>query len=426
MSSILIKPIRDYTLQEWETLLDEKAFLGLKINRLAEAMDFATTTSLDYDSTSHHLRLKKKQKVRLAKVIENKSHRTFARFWHSIKMGCSSKYEARYREKIHFLASCIHQHIQLPKLGPIKDQEKTAWREYKALIAKRTFDQFEEILSPEQFERVKDLPYSEEHKIVLAQALKIKEMNPEAYTFIHAQKLSYWVINQLLKELAKLQDPSLDLSLFHFFRDDFDKIKSKPSDFLHGKVNDDTAEIGKKLLAVDGYFFHNGEFESANYFLKANHNIHSYEKSILTDIFSHFKINDPGLFDELVATYEEYNNLASIGNLYAICVPKNKVGRFAYPSHAFGKPCKSSKGETRWQVLDKLQNDEHEDLSPCQRTCLVIDYEKCQQFRVTPDQLNPIDNRVFSLSPVAKDVKDPYKEKIRVFAQRIHDQSSYH
>lgn len=428
------KDLKDYTLQEWKDILNDECFRGHKIHRLAKIIA-SEDLPLIYNSEKGSLSCDK-CKISLKRIVKRKSSCSFSRSVYLIKKNIFRINQKSHQARIRCLARQIFKTFN-PDLPVDRAQEKKQWSDYKKLWReKKDAGDLTEMIAPEQANEFKKMEISDAHKELLVQALKVKELHPEYYTFIHGQKLGLWIINQFIKEMAKLSNPTQDVSLYHFFRCDTGQDKVTVQDIIDripllGSYADHNSFIRRHLLSVDGYFYHGAIGESANHFVGGNNNVFfGAEHSILSEVCTHYlgvdrlEAESNALIDELVRLCGEYQQLSTIGNIYAICIPRENIEKFAYVSHPYGIPCKCKDSEKLKKTLNAQQNDIFE-RSPTACQGLFPQFDLVPQHRIAVDELNPKDNRVFLLTPVAKDIKDGFKEKIREIAAYVHNLRAY-
>lgn len=331
--------------------------------------------------------------------------------------------ENEHRYRISLLADCIFETIQRDTkehLPVDKAQEKVRWRKDKKLFSLNKFKK----ISSNRDTRTLSTP----QKKLLAKALNIKRVYRDThYTFIHGQKLGLWVVMQFMKELAKLDNPERDLSLYHFLRHENGKEHVTVQDVLKktDNIDDHSPYFRKHLLSADAYFYNLCANESANYYVAINGNQMEKSKGVTAEniilkkiLIQYLGADDLIIRNELSTLCGEYQKLERIGNIYAICVPRKKIDTSVYCAHAGGKPCKCLDNNSHSSVLYKVQLD-----IPCKLNCDEIRARSnFPQYRIVTDQLNPNDNRIFLLTPVTKAIKDSYKEKICALAAIAHAQ----
>lgn len=409
------KQIEDFSRQEWQYILEKGAFRGKKIHRAAKAIELNALSSMTYNSNTQSVLVNGKFSLDLNEIKGCPSTKTFARLKYWLRKNVFCQNQIKQEERVKKLADLIYDKLHASSsisLPVERLQEKQQWKEYKESWRDLDIGCLEAMTSPKHYDKLQQTNFSDSHKELLAQALKVRELYSEThYTFIHAQCLSYWVINQFVKELIKISNPHQDLSCFHFFRSKIDTKKVNAKEIIHERIWDSDSYFRKKLLSVDAYFFNTNIGESANDYLSNNESDWHGETEIIDDILgSYLGIFPKEILYKLLELSQEYQKLATIGNLYAICVPKEKINEMAFRAHPYGIPCKCEKKPIK--ILNDLQNDN-------------VKYTKCKaiapQYRIVTDQLNPKDNRIFLLSPVAKDIKDSYKLELSKIAQEVYD-----
>lgn len=420
------KPVEDFTRQEWQYVLEKGAFRGKKINRAAKAIELNVFPSIVYSPEKQSIAVNKKFTININNIKRGQADWTVARlkYWIRKKVFCKSQTE--HQKRIKNLANQIYDTFhpsQHSSPSPDRIQEKQLWKDYKESWKNLpsddpTIDRLKEMTSQEHYNKLNETEFLEPHKELLARALKVKELYSEThYTFIHAQSLSYWVINQFVKELVRISNPDQDLSFYHFFRSEIDTKKVKTKEIVNQNINDGKTYFRKKLLSVDAYFFHLNRAETANDFLRSNKSDWYGEDTILQQILtSYLGVCNPKILNKLVELVKEYcrgQGIGQLGNLYAICVPKEKIDKIAFMAHPYGVPCKHESDPIH--ILNELQ----EDRIP-QMKCKINICNIAPQFRIVTDQLNKKDTPIILISPVAKDIKDSFKVKLSEIAQETY------
>ncbi|HEV7736483.1 MAG TPA: hypothetical protein VGO47_03820, partial [Chlamydiales bacterium] len=182
-------------------------------------------------------------------------------------------------------------------------------------------------------------------------------------------------------------------------------------DFLKTFRNDHVQR--DDLIAVDAYFYNTNGAESANFFCDTAGSMHSLEGtndigSLLEGIpFQADKIMFLNRFRKIA---KEFARSSACGNLYVICVPKEKVKHCAYRAHSIGKPCKCKPSNQDLFILDELQQDRFPNfLSEC----------AFSQYRILASYLQPENGiRSFLFTPNSQ-AKLLAKAQIKELADNI-------
>jgi hypothetical protein len=251
------------------------------------------------------------------------------------------------------------------------------------------------------------------HQKLLSKALKVKEeyYNKGFYCFLHGNQPERAPLSWLTKELAKRITPTRDLKLFKMFRSKILGPTPTIEDFLKTFRNDHVQR--DDLIAVDAYYYNINGAESANFFCDAGVSIHSLENT--TDIDPLLE-GIPSQTDKIMflnrfrKIAKEFERSSSCGNLYVICVPKEKVKHCAYRAHSIGKPCKCKLSDQDLFILDELQQDRFPSfLSEC----------AFSQYRILASYLQPENGiRVFLFTPNSQ-AKLIAKAQIKELADNI-------
>jgi hypothetical protein len=184
-----------------------------------------------------------------------------------------------------------------------------------------------------------------------------------------------------------------------------------------GEVNDSQPTTKEKLLSVDGYFFNNWEYESSLYFLLNNENITNGDDlihGISKKIFEHF---EGGLFKKYDAKAEgvlaaRFPEGALCGNLFVICLPKEKSETMQYRSHPYGKPCMCHFNHQA--ILEQAQNNQMPESSLCHLIVKGKPVVKVPQYRLYTPALRPEDGvKSYLLTPFSKMERKKVKGKIQ-------------
>lgn len=200
------------------------------------------------------------------------------------------------------------------------------------------------------------------HKEMLIKALKIKShYNKFGYIcFLHGQEPTRLILQLLFKEIAKIRNPEQQL------KESF--VHLRPEQFSQQAPTIQLAEELKKIIyhdneqrelvmSVDAHFLNTTRSESANYWCKKARSVAPIASTGLID-FAPLLGNLP--HGAITVIKREIDTLNAIiaqnvpcGNLYIICIPKEKVMDYSYPAVPGGQFCDCrSKSETMQQLID--------------------------------------------------------------------------
>lgn len=422
-------PLNNYSVNDWEAILEQGCYRGYNINKIAKGIKTGAFSNIIFNPKKETFKFHSNEviKLKLDKITKFKSTWSYSRLKYWVKKAIFCKDISNHQEKIKNLAVLIHKKLAESS----RDLEKQGWKKYKNFYENThsldllTSDNVNNLLSTTH---ISTTHFSDSHKKMLVGAHKVKQLYKKThYTFIHGQPLSFWVLNQFRKELIKLSDETGDVSLFHFLRNPVHGQKTTPKNYDRSDIID--SNLGTQLLSVDAYFFHKISHESANDFVARNASMDNSHATILNAILSSSlgDINTAPLALQVETLQElcnSYNKEETIGNIYAICIPKNKITEVAYSAHPFGVHCHCVTKATHKRQLNEIQNDiVPNDLCGTTKGVAIV-WGSLQipapQYRIVTDQLNPEEDRIFLFSPVAKDVKNEYKLKIRAIAEQVH------
>jgi len=256
-------------------------------------------------------------------------------------------------------------------------------------------------------------------KMLMAQALEIQDIYKTTHhVFLHAQQSSWLLFPHLIKELVRINYPTQNIHQFKFLR--LPSLE-RPWDITqyskNTDVNDHEKETNLDLISADGYFFNNGSYESALDFLAFNQNISDPSKKVIKNAIQSFYPEIPVEKSSFYAKriIEQIDDDPSeIGNLFVLCIPKEKSLEIQYRAHPFGKPCQCHEDSSSIEILEQLQ----EGVLDQATECLVYD---CPQYRLFTPELT-IENGVKSyLLTSEKAFCKTLKERIRTIVQEIHN-----
>lgn len=277
---------------------------------------------------------------------------------------------------------------------------------------------------------------------------------------LHSQSTTLMVINDLFKEVYKLQNPNKPIKNFKFLRAPSHEKKQTNIEFVKERINKpdwiDSKTLfdhffGDELISVDLYDENIDEAESSFYFLNFNTNI-------CTTTTSDLDFNDP-LERKFKTSMQKYLDSTSLsgeqkkliinkmieigkeispnplkgesfpGNLYVICIPKADAAKeentHLYLSREGGLPFRYEASETYSSLMKALQERDLQKLKRFKQEGVYSVTTCFPQGRILAKALNPESNvLIFRLNSLSADVKKQYKGKIRSLAKEIHEGSS--
>lgn len=280
-------------------------------------------------------------------------------------------------------------------------------------------------------------------KMIYAQAMEIKKVYGDEYdVFLHAQA-SPWLANSyFVKELWRLHNPEIDFHHFKSLRAPCSTAKAGSLEniyqflsFFRGiekyrdryfqllTLSDSDHKVREELLSADAYFFNYSAYESSLYFLSHNSNILENKdviKSVTKQTIEHFypeiSPKKSAIYANKILHTAEFKN-AVCGNLFVICVPKDKAASIQYRAHPFGRACQCHPKKEDRKILEKLENGVLDESTKCN----TIFGPPVPQFRLYLPAIQPErDIHIFLLSPLAKDKKHKMKSKIKSIVAQQH------
>jgi hypothetical protein len=222
-------------------------------------------------------------------------------------------------------------------------------------------------------------------RCMLGQALEIQQIYQDThYVLTHGQDRCGYLLSLIYKKDAKLAGKNL--KYFKYLRPHTIHETPKPLTKYAADVDDHDLTTKKDLLACSTNPFCNKSYESALSFFSKSTNMSNFEALVLehTGQEAHFTPNP----------------CDRPGNLYVICIPKDKFPRIGYLSYPRGIPCKCSKNI-------------HETLQEAQKGLKTLECEEVwgSQARLSLSNLTP-DCRIFALTPFTKSERKTMKSKI--------------
>lgn len=279
-------------------------------------------------------------------------------------------------------------------------------------------------------------------KMLMAQALEIKDIYKKTHhVFLHAQATKWVIFSHIVKECMRRFEPEVDLEQYKFLRTPTDTTdlgflksifsflfgKSKPHEtvqkFLDSKytpVNDSNTEDRDNLLSVDGYFYNYHKWESSLFFLINNDNIFN-NANVIEDfakkVFKHFcpKLKDKARIDSYAKEISQAAfKKAACGNLFVICLPKEKSHEIQYRAHPYGPPCTCHPKWKAATILNALQDENFNYTNKCKSIPAV------PQYRLYTPKLSPGDGKaVYLLTPFTKAQRREIKAPVKRVANEL-------
>lgn len=212
-------------------------------------------------------------------------------------------------------------------------------------------------------EAIRELTKNEEKRLrlkaLMGRALEIQKIYQEShYVFIHAQMSSRLIFSELVEALVQRECPKENFRDYKFLRMpnlsrswDIRKYSQITDVHDHEKITQED------LISADGYFYNNRRFESALFFLAHNSNIFESCSSLIQKIL--------GVYYKNLSWFESFSfarrfigttegDSSIVGNLFVICIPKEKSKLMQYRSHPFGVPCCCHTRDSD-EILEDLQ-----------------------------------------------------------------------
>ncbi|HSX13447.1 MAG TPA: hypothetical protein VLE96_03395 [Chlamydiales bacterium] len=216
----------------------------------------------------------------------------------------------------------------------------------------------------------------------------------------------------------KSQNPTLDVSQYEFLRmPQFTRCWDirHYSDAIF--VNDHDIFTREDLISVDGYFYNNQSYESALFFLANNMNMFYPSKQFIEAILQSFQKDldsdqSSRLADRVLEVKAEDDS--RIGNLFVICLPKEKSQEIQYRAHPLGPCCHCHSKEEDQTILEKLQNGVLDFQTGCWEK-----YNKIPQFRIFTPQLTQENGVKIHLIASNVSFLEKVRDKIRNVVQKI-------
>lgn len=268
-------------------------------------------------------------------------------------------------------------------------------------------------------------------KVALGRALEIKRlMSSTHYVFTHSQDTRWLVVVYLIKELVKQNYEKEKIRRFKFLRVPSQK-ETKVDALKNKNIHDHQWEIRDELISADAYLLNLNRDESALNFLSRNYSVVSKGNkpdAIIDCAWEIIQRLIPNRKRALqvksqVVKYINEINIANMGALHIICVPKKLAQspetNFQFRAHPYGKPCDCSqkKSMDEFTLLELLQNDVMIEEFHCdsyQEGNKVINEKIIPQYRLLSSHMKPEkDVLIMTETPLCKAKRREIKAEIR-------------
>jgi hypothetical protein len=279
------------------------------------------------------------------------------------------------------------------------------------------------------------------------QAFAIKNaLKDTHYVFFHAQRTELMIIPYVLTEIFKTKDihdfkflyvpqnPDSEGILRYTERRENAVLGSRTPPPRESPYSYDTDRGDcRQVLSADGFLSNTEPGESAYDYLVHNNN----SSAVKHVIFEAFLKVHPNPFPYHVQFVDDFEKLlgaipstpkSSIGNLFAICIPKEKVGEIVYRSHPGQWGCCCHAKEQDLQILEDLQKGLLNPRTQCKNHNISIinaisdrpgmrelmPCPPCPQFRIYTPRLQPNEGIfIYGLSPLPKETRRQLKKEAR-------------
>ncbi len=224
---------------------------------------------------------------------------------------------------------------------------------------------------------------TEKAESMLAQALEMKQIFEEThYVFTHGQTHSGYFLSLVYKAEAKLagkMTKHFKLVRPHSILEEHESIDKYVKG---GYFFDHDLSVRRDLLSCSGNLYCDAIGESANSFMSCNQSMCTLDELLVAQI-------GQATADQLTSTIPK---TTSTGNLYVVCIPKEKWTEVAYRCHPGGMPCTC-----------KTESDATTLLQRAQEGTKTLDCEKFQgaQYRIDLRSLK-LDSKIYALTPFTK------------------------
>jgi hypothetical protein len=265
----------------------------------------------------------------------------------------------------------------------------------------------------QNYQKVSSLPKEQKVAELFERAEKLKELYGKThYVFVHGQSSGLYELSGFLQELYKIANPEdakkLSKYLYAFLRfpnpqgltaKDFFNMQKK-------QVNDH--ELFTQLLSVDADFSNTSLAESAYSFVSINYSmlftyddVSKFRISLCKVIKQILKTDTlPHELEQKVANYTQQLhvnvkktiNKREEGNLFVICIPKNKLQdpdtNISWRAHPNGIPC-TCLGKL-YDDIDELEKMQSEQTGLCcNNNPMAAQGLKLATYRLLAEELSP-------------------------------------
>lgn len=214
------------------------------------------------------------------------------------------------------------------------------------------------------FKNVKKKKLTKEHLVAYGHSLELQnKLKDTHYIINHGQNLNLMLVNIITKQLKKEFEPTFyesfevlrhDTALSHI-KEDIHTIDWYKSQIRQRKTYDH--KLKKDLISGDCVLESRALAESALDFFSGRTNIANsgkFRHKLLLTIIKKY-IPDKIVAEKLCKRFEKVmHNCPKGGNLYSICVPKEKFDQSCYFSRAFGFPADNA--EKLKQEIEQMQS----------------------------------------------------------------------
>ena len=180
----------------------------------------------------------------------------------------------------------------------------------------------------------------------LARAMEIRAIYASTHhVFIHAQSSQWMVVPLLIREIMRMRSVGEKVRQFKYLRmpSDDDRVKKITDYSTKNDVCDHEPQARKNLLSVNHDFLDSTPGESAICWAYGNRNASSFFEEMVAEIIRHYFSEDFAIrYAPRIVKLTE-NDPSAIGNLFVLCVPKERSAEVQYRAHAFGSPCRCHK-----------------------------------------------------------------------------------
>ncbi|MBA3957055.1 MAG: hypothetical protein H0X51_01480 [Parachlamydiaceae bacterium] len=299
-------------------------------------------------------------------------------------------------------------------------------------------------------------------KVLKAQALEISDILGQSYDILLSAQATRWaVISHLVTECIRTFEPERKIKHFKFLRSPSEKVElglvadvlswiqswfrtprqppKNVKEYLAqcgNKVNDEDMKTRTELMSADAYYNNSSPWESNTFFGVNNSNVLKNDnliRELAVKVFTHFcpTISERQIevfASEIQDASNKYTQqqAARCGNLFVICVPKEKSPDILYRAHPYGPPCDchgtheaEAKGKADAQglvdrrILTQLQQHTDTVALPQELQCKTMSNAPPPQYRLYTPMLTPEQGvKSFMLTPVPKQERQAFKASI--------------